>query len=67
MTRSNTGQSPFLAAPQSEWVASNALAFALRDRYPVGPGHTLIVPHRAVAGSTRPRRSSMRCWPSSPR
>ena len=41
--------SPFLIRPSSEWVASNALAFAIRDRYPVTPGHTLIVPHRLVA------------------
>lgn len=41
--------SPFLQVPESEWVASNALAFALRDRYPVSPGHTLVVPRRVVA------------------
>lgn len=41
--------SPFLVRPRSEWVASNELAFAIRDRYPVTPGHTLIVPHRLVA------------------
>jgi len=41
--------SPFLARPRSDWVASNSLAFAIRDLYPVAPGHTLIVPHRLVA------------------
>lgn len=41
--------SPFLEAPASSWVASNALAFALRDRFPVSPGHTLIIPRRLVA------------------
>ncbi|WP_437952510.1 RHS repeat-associated core domain-containing protein [Sorangium sp. So ce296] len=40
--------SPFLEAPESAWVASNALAFALRDRFPVSPGHTLVVPRRLV-------------------
>ena len=40
--------SPFLIRPRSEWVASNALAFAIRDLYPVTPGHTLIVPLRLV-------------------
>ncbi|XXS84572.1 HIT family protein [Sorangium sp. So ce176] len=40
--------SPFLEAPGSAWVASNALAFALRDRFPVSPGHTLVVPRRLV-------------------
>lgn len=40
--------SPFLAVPPADWVASNDLAFAVRDRYPVSPGHTLIVPRRLV-------------------
>ncbi len=40
--------SPFLSIPASEWVASNALAFAVRDRHPVTPGHTLVVPRRLV-------------------
>ncbi len=40
--------SPFLALPQSAWVASNAFAFAVRDRYPVSPGHTLIITRRVV-------------------
>jgi superfamily II DNA or RNA helicase/diadenosine tetraphosphate (Ap4A) HIT family hydrolase len=41
--------SPFLEAPESSWVAQNALAFALRDRFPVSPGHTLVIPRRLVA------------------
>jgi diadenosine tetraphosphate (Ap4A) HIT family hydrolase len=41
--------SPFLKVPESEWVASNPLAFAIRDRYPVSPGHTLVIPRRLVA------------------
>ena len=41
--------SPFLSVPSSEWVASSDLAFAIRDRYPVSPGHTLVVPRRLVA------------------
>lgn len=40
--------SPFLQLPPSEWVASNGLAFAVRDRYPVSQGHTLIIPRREV-------------------
>ncbi|WP_395838099.1 DEAD/DEAH box helicase family protein [Archangium violaceum] len=35
--------------PEAEWVASNALGFAIRDRYPVSPGHTLVIPRRHVA------------------
>ena len=30
-------------------VIKNALAYALEDRFPVNPGHTLIVPFRHVA------------------
>ena len=41
--------SPFLQRPASEWVASNDLAFAIRDGFPVRPGHTLVVPKREVA------------------
>lgn len=40
--------SPFLDKPPSEWVACNALAFAIRDGFPVTEGHTLIVPRRLV-------------------
>jgi len=41
--------SPFLDLPHSARVASNALAFAVRDRFPVSPGHTLVIPRRLVA------------------
>lgn len=41
--------SPFLEIPRSAWIAENALAFAVRDRFPVSPGHTLVVPKRLVA------------------
>jgi diadenosine tetraphosphate (Ap4A) HIT family hydrolase len=40
--------SPFLELPRSSWLASNELCFAVPDRYPVSPGHTLLVPHRLV-------------------
>jgi diadenosine tetraphosphate (Ap4A) HIT family hydrolase len=40
--------SPFLERPESEWIASNDLAFAVRDGYPVSPGHTLVVPKRLI-------------------
>ncbi|MCA9541300.1 MAG: DEAD/DEAH box helicase family protein, partial [Myxococcales bacterium] len=33
----------------TDHVAGNALAFAIRDRYPVSTGHTLIMPTRHVA------------------
>jgi diadenosine tetraphosphate (Ap4A) HIT family hydrolase/HKD family nuclease len=38
----------FLDVPSTSWVASNDLAFALRDRYPVTRGHTLVIPKRLV-------------------
>ena len=42
--------SPFLSLPATAWLASNDLAFAILDRYPVSEGHTLLVPKRLVAG-----------------
>ncbi len=41
--------SVFLDRPQSEWLASNALAFAIPDAFPVSPGHALIITRRLVA------------------
>lgn len=43
------GGSVFLQVPQRDWVASNDLAFAIRDNYPVAPGHCLVIPRRVVA------------------
>jgi len=41
--------SPFLDRPETDWIASNALAFVIWDGFPVSPGHMLIVPKRLVA------------------
>jgi diadenosine tetraphosphate (Ap4A) HIT family hydrolase len=41
--------SPFLLIPEDEWLASNPLAFAIRDKHPVSPGHALVIPKRVVA------------------
>ena len=38
----------FLEVPEGAWVAANELAFAFHDRYPVSPGHTLVVTRRVV-------------------
>jgi len=38
--------SPFFEVPQT---ASNNLAFAIRDSYPVSPGHSLVIPRRVIA------------------
>src|SRR3954469_16749272 len=40
--------SPFLQVPESTWVASNGLAFAIRDAFPVTPGHTLVITKRHI-------------------
>jgi diadenosine tetraphosphate (Ap4A) HIT family hydrolase len=40
--------SPFLQRPVADWVASNDLAFAIPDPFPVSPGHTLVVTRRLV-------------------
>jgi diadenosine tetraphosphate (Ap4A) HIT family hydrolase len=41
--------SVFTDIDPSHWVASNDLAFAIRDAYPVTPGHTLVIPRREFA------------------
>lgn len=40
---------PFCDLTQQDIVESNGLAFAIRDRFPVTLGHTLIIPRRHVA------------------
>jgi diadenosine tetraphosphate (Ap4A) HIT family hydrolase len=40
--------SPFLDIPESQWLISNAHAFAVWDRFPVSPGHLLVVTRRLV-------------------
>ena len=40
--------SVFLDLPRSTWIASNDLAFAIRDNYPVTEGHTLVITSRLV-------------------
>jgi superfamily II DNA or RNA helicase/diadenosine tetraphosphate (Ap4A) HIT family hydrolase len=43
------GDSPFLAVRASEWLAANDSAFVIADRFPVSPGHALVVPRRMIA------------------
>ena len=45
----DTNRSPFLERDPKDWVASNDLAFAIQDAFPVSPGHTLVVPRRLFA------------------
>ena len=40
---------PFCSMPSDRIVAGNDLAFAVRDAYPISPGHTLIIVRRHVA------------------
>ncbi|MDB4958194.1 MAG: ATP-dependent helicase YejH [Myxococcales bacterium] len=40
--------SVFLEVPEEAWIFANALAFAFRDRFPVAPGHTLVVTRRVT-------------------
>ena len=39
----------FLDVPETDWIAANDLAFAIRDGFPVSDGHTLVVTRRVVA------------------
>ena len=41
-------RSPFLDVPESGWLASNDVAFAIADAYPVTPGHSLVIPRRLI-------------------
>src|SRR5689334_16933032 len=43
------GDSPFLEIPAAEWLAANDYAFAIADRFPVSPGHALVIPRRVIA------------------
>ena len=40
---------PFCAVPDADLVWRGALVMALRDRFPVTNGHTLVIPRRHVA------------------
>ncbi|QDT10770.1 HIT family protein [Planctomycetes bacterium K23_9] len=40
--------SPFLDVSPGEWIASNELAFAIPDGFPVAPGHSLVITRRLV-------------------
>ncbi|MDA8744851.1 DEAD/DEAH box helicase family protein [Rubripirellula amarantea] len=40
--------SPFLKSSPDDWIASNELAFAIFDGYPVAPGHSLVITRRLV-------------------
>jgi diadenosine tetraphosphate (Ap4A) HIT family hydrolase len=40
---------PFCGEVRDGAVLRNELAYAVRDGFPVNPGHTLIIPHRHVA------------------
>jgi len=39
----------FCDVPQARVLAENELAFAVADKFPVTPGHTLVIPKRHVA------------------
>lgn len=53
---------PFCSIPRDEIIASNDTAFAIRDIFPVSPGHMLIIPYRHVSSwfeSTEEERLDM--------
>jgi ATP adenylyltransferase len=41
---------PFCDFPKDRILAQNEFAFVLRDKYPVTPLHTLVIPKRHVSG-----------------
>lgn len=44
-----TTMSIFTDIDPGEWIAHNDLAFAIRDGFPVSPGHSLVIPRRPIA------------------
>ena len=57
-----TAMCPFCAVAPQRVLFSNFVAIALRDAYPVSPGHTLVIPVRHVASffdATPPERDAM--------
>jgi len=61
MVRGASAPSPFLDHPVSERIASNDLAFAIRDAFPVAPGLTLVGPSLQCAswsGATREEQAA---------
>lgn len=41
--------SSFVSHSPTDWITANDAAFAVFDRFPVTPGHVLVVTHRVVA------------------
>ena len=42
-------ESPFAQIPTAERIATNCSAFAIWDRFPVTPGHALVIPNRLIS------------------
>jgi len=40
----------FCSMPRESFVCENALAYAIYDKYPVNPGHVLVIPKRHFPG-----------------
>jgi diadenosine tetraphosphate (Ap4A) HIT family hydrolase len=44
-----TASCPFCSLPRDRILFERGTAFAIRDGFPVSPGHTLVIPRRHVA------------------
>ncbi len=42
-------ESPFAQIPTAERIATNGSAFAIWDRFPVTPGHALVISNRLIS------------------
>lgn len=49
LTPESLSACPFCAVPPGAILLDNELAFVIDDRYPVTPGHVLVIPKRHVA------------------
>ena len=49
--------------PQAELITESATVYALLDKYPVNPGHTLVIPKQHYADYFEmPERTKRACW-----
>ena len=62
MKKTSGSTCAFCTLKPSQFVAASDLAVAIKDQYPISPGHVLIVPRRHVAAfmnATEAERSAL--------
>lgn len=64
LRRSTVSDCPFCSpAPDGELITESATIYAMMDKYPVSPGHALIVPKQHIPDYFNlPERTKQGCW-----